>query len=337
MQSSSGGNIAMGMQSMQGSSTPANNTGHDNIGLGYSSLFGLSSGNYNIAIGYQALDITTSGSNNIAIGQQALQNLTTGIENFGIGTFALQSTTTGFGLTAMGEQSLHNITTGSDDVAFGKFTGTGVITGTNNTFIGSNADTTTSTASYMTAIGASSSVTTANTVVLGRTTDHVVIGATGTNGGGYALQVTGTAGLSTSTAWTNFSDRRLKDVHGDYEYGLEEILKLHTVRFNYKKNNALKMPSDVPMIGFIAQEVKDVIPDAVHKASNGYYELNVDPIHWAVVNAIKELAAKVTSLFSHSEEQTRKIASLEAENKQLKTDVEELKKSVNELKKDRGK
>ncbi|HXH76854.1 MAG TPA: tail fiber domain-containing protein, partial [Bacteriovoracaceae bacterium] len=137
----------------------------------------------------------------------------------------------------------------------------------------------------------------------------------------HKILVTGTAGLSTGTAWTNTSDIRLKDVHGNYEYGLEEILKLNTVRFNYKKDNAMDLPSDVPMIGFVAQEVKKVIPDAVTENGSGYLELNVDPIHWAVVNAIKELYSK---LMGHDEDitilkkQVQRLPALEKENLELK-------------------
>lgn len=50
------------------------------------------------------------------------------------------------------------------------------------------------------------------------------------------------------------------------------------------------MPSDFEKTDFIAQEVKEVIPKAVSVRKDDYLELNVDPIHGAVVNAIKELS-----------------------------------------------
>ena len=145
----------------------------------------------------------------------------------------------------------------------------------------------------------------------------------------YTLHVVGTAGLSTGTAWTNASDIRLKDLHGDYEYGLDEVIKLHTVRFTYKKDNPLGLPSDHPMTGFIAQEVQKVIPDAVHENQNGYLELNVDPIHWAVVNAVRELknlnddiyerfAGHDRAIASVKADANAKAAKLEAENEKLK-------------------
>jgi hypothetical protein len=151
---------------------------------------------------------------------------------------------------------------------------------------------------------------------------YLVLNALGGNIGigttipAYTLHVVGDAGLSTGTAWTNASDIRLKDVHGDYEYGLNEVLKLHTVRFNYKKSNPLGLPNDKPMIGFIAQEVQEVIPEAVHKNKNGYLELNVDPIHWAVVNALKEFFHK---WLTESSDKERRIKVLEEENALIKS------------------
>ncbi len=153
----------------------------------------------------------------------------------------------------------------------------------------------------------------------------------------YNLHVMGNAGLSTGTAWTNASDARLKDIHGDYEYGLNEVLQLHTVRYSYKKDNPLKLPSDFQKTGFIAQEVQKIIPEAVTKREDGYLELNVDPIHWAVVNAIKDLYQKWFNdsrvVHERLSDQDRKIASIESENQKLKQEVLQLQKEHSEIKK----
>lgn len=138
----------------------------------------------------------------------------------------------------------------------------------------------------------------------------------GTGSPAYKLHVVGTAGLSTGTAWTNASDRRLKDIHGDYERGLAEVLKLRTVRYSYKKDNPLGLPADFEKTGFIAQEVREAIPEAVNERKDGYLELNVDPIHWAVVNAIKQFYAR---WFEDRAQKDRAIAELKEEDALLKS------------------
>jgi hypothetical protein len=150
----------------------------------------------------------------------------------------------------------------------------------------------------------------------------------GTSSPSYNLHVVGTAGLSTGTAWTNASDIRLKDIHGDYEYGLDEVLKLHTVRYSYKKDNPLGLPSEFQKTGFIAQEVQKIIPDAVKKRDDGYLELNVDPIHWAVVNAIKDFFKK---WFDDSSLLHREISSVKNENAKLIEKNETQVQKINEL------
>ena len=111
----------------------------------------------------------------------------------------------------------------------------------------------------------------------------------GTTSPSHKLDVVGTAGLSTGTAWTNTSDIRLKNIDGDYNYGLNEILQLHTVRFHYKENNIRNMPSDIPLIGFIAQEVQPIFPEAINEGEDGYLDFNIHPISVAMVNAVQEL------------------------------------------------
>jgi len=106
------------------------------------------------------------------------------------------------------------------------------------------------------------------------------------------LTVTGTATKPTGTAWINSSDIRLKDIHGDYEKGLEAIDKLNPVKFNYKLDNPEGLPSDGEHVGFIAQDVQPVFPEAITKDSQGYLQFDMHPVNVAVINAIKELKAE---------------------------------------------
>ena len=163
----------------------------------------------------------------------------------------------------------------------------------------------------------------------------------GTVSPGHKLHVIGTAGLSTGTAWTNTSDIRVKDIDGKYEHGLDEILKLNTVRFHYKKDNPLGLSSEHAMTGFIAQEVQKVIPEAVTTRADGYLELNVDPIHWATVNAVQDLHgmckmtdSQVQRLQSDVQKLTRTLASVQAENEKFKQDYERIKKENEAIRKE---
>ncbi|MFC1504761.1 tail fiber domain-containing protein, partial [Spirochaetota bacterium] len=107
------------------------------------------------------------------------------------------------------------------------------------------------------------------------------------------LSVYGNASKSSGgSTWENYSDVRLKDIHAHYQHGLKAINKLTPVSFNYKKENPLHLPSDENNIGLKAQEVEQVIPEAVSTNAKGYLMLNNDPIIYAMLNAIKDLDSK---------------------------------------------
>jgi hypothetical protein len=101
------------------------------------------------------------------------------------------------------------------------------------------------------------------------------------------LGVDDAAKPATST-WTIVSDERLKTINGNYTRGLSDILKLNTIRYNYKADNSFSLPSNEQFYGFTAQEVQKVFPEAVKTDENGYLNLNIHPILVAYVNAFKD-------------------------------------------------
>jgi hypothetical protein len=107
--------------------------------------------------------------------------------------------------------------------------------------------------------------------------------------GANLLVVNGAAAKPGGGSWATWSDIRLKDIHGNYEKGLKEITSLQPVKFTYKEGNVCKLPSDQNYVGFIAQEVQNVFPEAVSEGKDGYLTLDVNSINIALVNAIKEL------------------------------------------------
>jgi hypothetical protein len=125
-------------------------------------------------------------------------------------------------------------------------------------------------------------------------TGNVGIGTT--SPGFYKLAVNGSAAKPGGGSWSNFSDVRLKKLYGSYERGLSEVDKLSPVRYSYREDNELGLPSEKEYVGVISQEVEAVIPEAVDKNENGYLMINNDPIIWAMVNALKELKAENETL-----------------------------------------
>jgi trimeric autotransporter adhesin len=84
------------------------------------------------------------------------------------------------------------------------------------------------------------------------------------------------------TSWASSSDLRLKTVLGDYEKGLNEITALQPVRFRYLENNPRELSSDIEQVGFVAQEVQKIFPEAVSEAEDGYLDFNIHSINVAL-------------------------------------------------------
>jgi hypothetical protein len=97
---------------------------------------------------------------------------------------------------------------------------------------------------------------------------------------------------------------------GNYNKGLQEISGLQPVRYVYKEGNPRNLPSGEEQVGFVAQDVQKVFPEAVSEADDGYLNFNFHAISVAMVNAIKEL--------------NEKVGKLENENGQLKTRLEKI-------------
>ena len=162
---------------------------------------------------------------------------------------------------------------------------------------------------YTTAFGGELSFRTARS---GAITECMRITSTGRVGIGVAapshiLQING-QGRATSTTWTTTSDIRLKDVEGRFEYGLNELMKINTYRFRYKKDNPLNLPSDRPFQGLMAQELQKIIPEAVTKQADGYFTVNSDPVFWTMLNAIKDLKNENDNLKAELEQMKKDIA-----------------------------
>ncbi len=97
-------------------------------------------------------------------------------------------------------------------------------------------------------------------------------------------------------SWLATSDQRVKDVRGNFEKGLDEILGLNPVHYNYKDGNEAGYDSDVAHIGLVAQEVEPLFPESISEDHEGYLQLDTQPIDMAMINAIKELKSENDAL-----------------------------------------
>lgn len=212
--SNGGWNVAIGDRALM-----ATVDGTDNVAVGSGALVGNTSGWGNIGVGVDAMNTAATGSGNVAVGSYALKGLVDGYYNVAVGNQAMNfAGANASSNVAIGDYCLR-YTHGANNVAIGSYAGIGVgsAVGNRNIYIGAGASPNNHAANrdrvtliganavanmtfdaaqavtdaYMTAIGADAQVTTVNTVVLGRTTDVTVIGATGDDGSGAKLQVTG--------------------------------------------------------------------------------------------------------------------------------------------------
>jgi len=110
------------------------------------------------------------------------------------------------------------------------------------------------------------------------------------------LSVNGTASKPGGGSWAVFSDERLKNIKGRFNTGLNAVMQLQPIRYEYKSNNALGLKSEGEHVGFAAQSLKQIIPEAVSSTESGYLTVNNDPIIWTMLNAIKEQQKEIEQL-----------------------------------------
>jgi hypothetical protein len=118
----------------------------------------------------------------------------------------------------------------------------------------------------------------------------------GTKSPDQMLTVNGGASKPGGGSWLVFSDQRLKNIKGRFNSGLKAVMHLQPIRYEYKADNALGITTTGEQVGFGAQELQKVLPQAVSKNQQGYLMVNNDPIVWTMLNAIKEQQQQILQL-----------------------------------------
>jgi hypothetical protein len=263
------------------------------------------SGNQNTAIGYQAMTASTTAYNSVAVGFKSLFSNTTGNTNSALGFSTLSANTTGSSNAAFGYQTLFYNTTANNNTAVGYQAGYGVAgTGNgNNIFLGYLSGSNLTTGSYNTYIGISAQPSSVS--VVGEIVIHASGGSTGKGGNTGFINPNG-GGVyqgNNSASWSITSDARLKKNIVDNTTGLSALTAIQVRNFEYRtKDEVTELPSQNAIeikgvqLGAIAQELQAILPDCVKTESTGVMSVDTTNLTWYLINAVKELNAKVTAL-----------------------------------------
>ena len=348
-------NIAIGDYALN-----ASNTGSNNVAIGRDAMYfqtGVNTGNtavgtqamagtskasnyYNTAIGYQALHSAGNNSNNAghntAVGAEALYNNITGNYNTSIGSGACQYVT-GSNKTCIGYNSgpASGSDWASDDkerIFIGsrsKFNNGPAVLEVHNeggSSFGRNKD--------------SSVVINGNLIVKGGiiTTlwryggdDNDNVNLLARSSGQLEPEWNDTVselfkryadnghGEFKSFSGNVISDRRLKYVGKESTTGLDKVRQLKVFNFTYKKDT-----TKTPHVGVIAQDLQKVFPNAVQKGKDGFLTIRMEDMFYAVINAIKELDAKITALQKENQELKQLVKQVQEDNKRLDQRLQKL-------------
>ena len=299
-------NIAIGYESSNATSTASKNTT-----VGHAASKRLTSGTNNVVIGNKAGMGVITGDHNVAIGGEAalgfgdisvLENesaynaFTVGDRNVAIGSRAMGNSATASDATekntAVGYSALYTVQGGDNNTGIGYGAGDSITDGTNNTCIGYLADTA--------AADSDNSITLGNSSIASlRCAD---------------------------TSISSLSDERDKKDIVDSTYGLDLLKTFRPVSFTWNKrpetatkpswmsdeewkeeqdaiSNAVDPYKDRPAIGFLAQELRDAVPESDRKRLDLVDEQNPDRLEAKqgklipiLVKALQELSAKNDAL-----------------------------------------
>jgi hypothetical protein len=171
------------------------------------------------------------------------------------------------------------------------------------------------------------------------TSDAMVILKNGNTGIGTSaptanLSVNGTANKPGGGSWAAFSDRRLKQNITPYSEGLEQLLFINPVKFQY--NELAGTDTKKEYVGVIAQELKEVAPYMVgtfEMDNTQYYDVDNSAMMYMLINAVKELNAdkeEQQEMIENSASQLE-VDQLRAENEALRSRLDKMEVLLKEL------
>lgn len=121
-----------------------------------------------------------------------------------------------------------------------------------------------------------------------------------------------------TNTWDISSDRRLKKNITPYTDGLNELLKIEPINFQY--NGLAGQDSTQTYIGVIAQDLRKIAPYMVYgeEGPNNYLTINNSAMTYMLINAVKELASENQTLRLQLQDTEAKIDQIWKELDNLK-------------------
>jgi hypothetical protein len=140
----------------------------------------------------------------------------------------------------------------------------------------------------------------------------------GTGAPSYTLHVNGS--VAGTSAYNNLSDARLKKNVHPISGALSLVQHIQGVQFNWREvwersvGQGLKLPTSDPQLGFIAQDLQKILPQAVSTAAGkdaimSVAESKIVPV---LVEAVKELNEENSSLREANERQASELNAIRA-------------------------
>ncbi len=131
----------------------------------------------------------------------------------------------------------------------------------------------------------------------------------------YTLHVNGSvAGIG---AYNALSDLRYKTNIATIGNALDKVMKLRGINFDWKKSDYPEIAfGDGRQIGFVAQEIAQVMPEVVSKDSKGIYSVAYGSVVPLLVEAMKEQEKKIESQQQQIDDLKKLVAELVSKEKE---------------------
>ena len=300
-------NTAVGMNACY-----TNSSGQRNTALGYDTLYTNSSGQYNVAIGMQALLSNSTSNSNTAVGYQAGYTNTQAANTF-VGSGAGYSVNS-VSNTFIGANAGNAVSSGQKNTILGRFNGNenGLDIRTSSNLIvlsdgdGNPTQVTNGTSSDI-VFGGTNPDDDSPTIGVqidhgGGTGSYINIGHTASAGSGYSfvrlfynggsigdISQSGTTGVTYNTT----SDRRLKDNIQPIADATDKLMSMKPVTHTW-----IADPEAPSVHGFIAQEMQEIVPEAVSGDPDGEEMMSMDygRITPVLVAALQDAHKKIEAL-----------------------------------------